>query len=288
MRIKKKHVLLESLLIDVTNEFDATEKRIFKMLYNHYGDPTKGDEEGKKPFNQWDVATWLIESLEIPYDMAYELTKTYFWNYSRLFSELSSLRKRIPSAELFNDHSRKLTSLFKDNLPPNDSYGEIKINFDRDTGIEDKRNILVWDSYYGVSLYLPFNSRDNYDRYVIGDDRDKRQLMIDVYFHILDKDGNIVHEYISGEEYEQKIDNEKFRVVVKYTIGEISNRRESGREVKLMEFDVPYPKPLSLKTYTEMLKLILSDVIKKVESITFKLPSDLEGFGEPSEDSQLD
>ena len=287
MRIKKKHVLLESLLIDVTNEFDATEKRIFKMMYNHYGDPMKDDEEGKKPFNQWGVAAWLIESLEIPYDMAYELTKTYFWNYNKLFSEVSSLRKRIPSAELFNEHNRKLTSLFKDNLS-NGSYGEIKINFDRDTGIEDKRDIVFWGSYYGFSLYLPFSSRDNYGRYVYDDDRDKRQLMIDVYFQTLDKEGNIVDGYIKDEDYREKIDNEKFRVVVKYTIGEISDRRKGDRENKLMEFDVPYPKPLSLKTYTEMINLILGDVIKKVESFTFKLPSDLKGFGESSGDSQLD
>jgi hypothetical protein len=200
---------------------------------------------------------------------------------------MSSLRKRIPSAELFNEHSRKLTSLFKDNLS-NDSYGEIKINFDRDTGIEDKRNIVFWDSYYGVTLYLPFSSRDNYGTYVLGVDRDKRQLMIDVYFQTLDKEGNIVDGYIKDEDYREKIDNEKFRVVVKYTIGEISDRRKSDRENKLMEFDVPYPKPLSLKTYSEMINLILGDVIKKVESFTFKLPSDLEGFGESSEDSQLD
>jgi len=287
MRIKKKHVLLESLLIDVTNEFDATEKRIFKMMYNHYGDPMKDDEEGKKPFNQWDVAAWLIESLEIPYDMAYELTKTYFWNYDKLFSEMSSLRKRIPSAELFNEHSRKLTSLFKDKLT-DDSYGEIKINFDRDTGIEDKRNIIFWDSYHGFSLYLPFSNIDNNGRYVYSDDRDARQLMIDVYFQTLDKEGNIVDDYINYEDYREKIDNEKFRVVVKYTIGEISDRRKSDRENKLMEFDVPYPKPLSLKTYSEMINLILGDVIKKVESFTFKLPSDLKGFGESSGDSQLD
>jgi len=287
MRIKKKHVLLESLLIDVTTEFDATEKRIFKMMYNHYGDPMKDDEEGKKPFNQWDVAAWLIESLEIPYDMAYELTKTYFWNYNKLFSEMSSLRKRIPSAELFNEHSRKLTSLFKDNLS-NGSYGEIKINFDRDTGIEDKRNIAFWDSYHGFSLYLPFSSRDNNGSYVYGDDRDERQLIIDVNFHTLDKEGNIVDGYIKDEDYREKVDNEKFRVVVKYTLGDITDRKGSDREVKLMGFDVPYPKPLSLKTYTEMINLILGDVIKKVESITFKLPSGLKGFGESSGDSQLD
>jgi len=279
MRIKKKHVLLESLLIDVTNEFDATEKRIFKMLYNHYGDPMNDDEEGKKPFNQWDVAAWLIESLEIPYDMAYELTKTYFWYYNKLFSEVSSLRKRIPSAELFNEHNRKLTSLFKDNLS-NGSYGEIKINFDRDTAIDDIRNISFWDSYYGFSLYLPFSSRDNNGRYVYGDDRDERQLIIDVNFHTLDKEGNIVDGYIKDEDYREKVDNEKFRVVVKYTLGDIRDRKGSDKEVKLMEFDVPYPKPLSLKTYSEMLNQILGDVIKKVESITFKLPPHLEGFGE--------
>ena len=287
MRIKKKHVLLESLLIDVTTEFDATEKRIFKMLYQHYGNPMKDDEEGKKPFNQWDVAAWLIESLEIPYDMAYELTKTYFWNYTELFSEISSLRKRIPSAELFNGNSRKLTSLFKDTLS-DDSYGEIKINFDRDTGIEDIRNVSFWDSYNGFSLYLPFSSRDNSGSYVYGDDRDKRLLFINVKYQTLDKEGNIVDGYIKDEDYREKIDNEKFRVIVKYTLGEVRDSKGSDREVNLMEFDVPYPKPLSLKTYTEMINLILGDVIKKVESITFKLPSDLKGFGESSEDSQLD
>src|SRR6056300_1158873 len=287
MRIKKKHVLLESLLIDVTNEFDATEKRIFKMMYNHYGDPMKDDEEGKKPFNQWNVAAWLIESLEIPYDMAYELTKTYFWNYNKLFSEVSALRKRIPSAELFNEHSRKLISLFKDSLS-NDSYGEIKINFDRDTAIDDIRNINFWDTYRGFTLYLHFTSRDNNGRYVYGDDSDGRHLTIDVNFHTLDKEGNIVDGYIKGEDYREKVDNEKFRVVVKYTLGDMRDRKGSDKEVKLMEFDVSYPKPLSLKTYTEMINLILGDVIKKVESITFKLPSDLKGFGESSGDSQLD
>jgi hypothetical protein len=35
---------------------------------------------------------------------------------------------------------------------------QIKINFDRDTGIEDIRNVSFWDSYYGFSLYLPFSS----------------------------------------------------------------------------------------------------------------------------------
>lgn len=282
MRIKKKHVLLESLLIDITNEFDASEKRIFKVLYNRYGDPMKDDEEGKKPFNQWDVAAWLIEILDIPYDMAYELTKTYYWNYDKLFSEPSSLRKTIPTAELFNDHRKQLTHLFRGKLT-DDKYGEIKINFDRDTGIEDERDIYFWDTYKGFLLYMPFSSRDNNGRYVRGVDREGRELFIDVYFQTLDKEGNIVDDYIRDEDYREKIDNEKFRVDVKYNIGETQERK-----FNLMEFDVPYPKPLSLATFSKTLILILYDIIKKIESMTFTLPYHLDGFGESNEDSQLD
>jgi hypothetical protein len=287
MIIKKKYVLLESLLIDDTNEFDATEKRIFKSLNIRYGNPMKGDEEGKKPFSQWDVATWLIENLEIPYDMAYGLTKTYFWNYDKLFSETTSLRKTIPSAQLFEEHHQTLSKLFRDKLT-NDLYGQIKINIDRDTGIEDIRDIIFWSSYRDFSLYLPFRSRDNNGMYVYGDDKDKRQLMVDVYFQTLDKEGNVVDGYITDDEYREKIDNEKFKVVVKYTLGETTDREGSGRQFNLMEFDIPYPKPLSLKTYSEMLNLILGDIIKKIESMTFTLPSNLDGFGESSGDSQPD
>jgi hypothetical protein len=283
MIIKKKYVLLESLLIDATNEFDATEKRIFKMLNIHYGNPMTGVKEGKKEFNQWEVAAWLIESLEIPYDMAYGLTKTYFWNYDILFSETTSLRKTIPFAELFKEHHQKLSKLFRDKLT-NDIYGQIKINIDRDTGIEDMRDINFWGTYSGFALYLPFFGMDNNGYYLYGGDTNSRILMVDVYYRILDKEGNIVDRYITGDEYQEKIDNEKFKVVVKYTLGDTTNREVSGRQFNLMEFDVPYPKPLSLKTYSEMLDIILGDIIKKIESMTFTLPSHLEGFGESSGD----
>jgi hypothetical protein len=272
MIIKKKYVLLESLLIDDTNEFDATEKRIFKTLNIQYGDPMKGGEEGKKPFTQWEVAAWLIENIEIPYDMAYGLTKTYYWNYDKLFSETTSLRKTIPSAQLFKDHHQTLSKLFRDKLT-NDLYGQIKINIDRDTGVEDMRDINFWGGYSGVVLYLPFMTMDNNGNYIYGDDRNGRNLIVDVFYRILDKEGNIVDGYFTDD---------------KYTLGETTDREGSGRQFNLMEFDVPYPKPLSLKTYSEMLNLILGDVIKKIESMTFTLPPHLDGFEESSGDSQPD
>lgn len=289
MRIKKKHVLLEALLIDTTNEFDATEKRIIKLLKVHYGDPLK-EEEGKKSFSQWDVAAWLIESLEIPYEMAYELAKTYFWNYDLLFSE-SNIRKTIPTAELFHNNRNELTNKFINNLTDS-LYGKIKINFDRDTGIEDIRDIHFWGSYRGLKLYIPFESTDQYGETIYGSQRNDRLLLIEVFFNPMDKNGNIVNQYISDGDYKEKIDNEKFKAGVSYSLGDVSQRHLDENNFNLMEFDVPYPKSLSLKTYSEMIEQILSTIIKKIESITIELPPHLKGFGTvpetPNEDSQLD
>jgi hypothetical protein len=146
------------------------------------------------------------------------------------------------------------------------------------------RDINFWGTYSGFALYLPFFAMDNNGHYLYGVDSNSRILMVDVYYHILDKEGNIVDRYITGDEYQEKIDNEKFKVVVKYTLGDTTDREVSGRQFNLMEFDVPYPKPLSLKTYSEMLDIILGDIIKKIESMTFTLPSNLDGFGESSGD----
>jgi hypothetical protein len=113
MRIKKKHVLLESLLIDVTTEFTPVEKKIFKMLNKHYGNPIKG-EEGKKEFTQWEVGAWLIESLDLSFQDAYSLSKTYFWSYDKLFSEAPTLRKKVSLPYLFFEHFRDLQDKVKD------------------------------------------------------------------------------------------------------------------------------------------------------------------------------
>ena len=155
MRIKKKHVLLESLLIDVTTEFTPVEKKIFKMLNKHYGHPIK-KEEGKKEFNQWDVAAWLIETLDIPYEEAYELTKTYFWNYNKLFREVSKLRKKVPISYLFFEHHRKLMEELVKNY--DDSvYTNVTVNIDRDSGFEDNRTVRLWSGYGGFTLYIPLD-----------------------------------------------------------------------------------------------------------------------------------
>jgi hypothetical protein len=43
-----------------------------------------------------------------------------------------------------------------------------------------------------------------------------------------------------------------------------------------MSFNAPYPKPLNVTSATQILKNILEDVIQKIKSTTFQLPSGVE------------
>jgi len=81
MRIKKKYVLLESNLIDSLNEFNEQEKRLLFVLNKEYG------IANIKTFDVWVAAAFLIELFDIPYDLAYEMSTTYFYNGHKLFGK---------------------------------------------------------------------------------------------------------------------------------------------------------------------------------------------------------
>ena len=273
MRIKKKHVLLESLLIDVTDEFTPVEKKIFKMLRKHYGNPIK-EEEGKKEFNQWDVAAWLIETLDIPYEEAYELTKTYFWNYNKLFKEVSKLRKKVPISYLFFEHFNKLI----DNLVKNyaDSiYTNVTVNIDRDSGFEDNRTLRLWTGYKGFTLYIPMEVRyvddNNYNTFISSRNASDRQIMVKGKFSPMDKEGIKVDGYISDETWENDIDENKFMVVVNTEFGD----NEPKKVEELMVFEAPYPKPFTQENFDKIMISIVDDVVEKISKTTFKLPDNV-------------
>lgn len=282
MRIKKKHVLLESLLIDVTNEFTPIEKKIFKILNKHYGDPMK-EEEGKKSFNQWDSAAWLIETLNIPYEEAYELTKTYFWNYNKLFKEVSKLRKRVPIPYLFFEHQRGLLDTLM-NKYEDSIYTNITVNIDRDSGFDDNRTVRLWGGYRGLTLYIPMDVRyldDDYNTFVSSSNARERMILVKVSFYPIDKEGIKVDGYISDEKWENDIDQNNFIVQVNTEFG------EDGSKIvdELMVFEVPYPKPLTPENFEKTMLSMVDDVIEKLTKTTFKLPDNV---GSINVNTQLD
>ncbi len=270
MRIKKKYVLLESLLIDVTNEFNDNEKRILKLIHKKHKD------DGYN-YSVFDVASWLIDDFNLDYETAFELSKSYYWEKSKLFSNYEPLRKKWPIAELFfyklSDFTTKFVKSYNDEM-----YGEIEVNFNGDEGFNDVRDVRLWSGYNSVSLYIPFKFFtiiDGYRRtHIEMDQRDLRTLRIDINFSQIDNNGNsIEHSVWRTEEYENgKININEFLVNVTFKNGISSDTSETT----LMSFKVPYPKPLNVVSATESIKKIVEDVIQKIKTTTFQLPSGVE------------
>lgn len=159
MRIKKKDVLTEALLIDVTSEFTPLEKKIFRIFRKKYGDG--GYASG---FDRWDAAAWLIENMAYDHDQAYDLALTYWYNGNKLFDEVRSLRKKENRGYIFNRALNKFTEIFKDEKGEN-YIGQIPVSW------EDPNNLMsngekfisnsdafLWTSYRGFNIYVPFDN----------------------------------------------------------------------------------------------------------------------------------
>jgi hypothetical protein len=263
MRIKKKHVLLEALLVDVSTEFGATEKKILKLLNREYGNPYGIGSN----FNQWEAAAWLIETLEIPYEMAYELTKTYYWNYDKLFSEIESIRKRISMSQIFFENISKFGDNFKTEI--GETYGTVNVKFKEENFVEPERDVLLWGRYDGFGLYLALNLWEIDRRYITTKERGDRVILFDVIFKPFDNNGNVITDsWISSERYEESIDDEYFSVNVLYRIGGDDNMKK-----EFMNFKLKYPKPLTKVNYYEMIKDIIDKIKLKINKTKFNLPS---------------
>ena len=274
MRIKKKHVLLESNLLDTLNEFNPKEKRLLWVLNKEYG------PHDYQTFNVWDAAAWLIELFEIPYDLAYELSTTYYYNGDKLFDDYKPLRKDQNSGEIFFRHAYEFLKEFKKELTNkspsegDDIVGNINIEFSEDDFGEFKsstslnREVTMWDNNHGYTLYIPL------PRGSIGEwpneiqfrttDIEDRLLMVDVKF----KEINTPQEDI----FDYKGDPDKFNVNVDVRVGDYPGNGYTLTD--WMSFEVPLPKPLSIKNVNDTLTGIYEDVIKKLKSTKFKLPSD--------------
>ena len=99
MRIKKKNILLESLLIDTIGEFTPQEKKLLSVLHNKFG-MGSGKIEKSWNFDKWKAAAYLIEYFETPYDIAHNLASTYYWNGDKLFKEYETLWKKNNRSDL--------------------------------------------------------------------------------------------------------------------------------------------------------------------------------------------
>lgn len=276
MRIKKKHVLIESNLLDTLSEFSPQEKRLLFVLNKQYG------PHDYKTFNIWKASVWLIELFEIPYDLAYEMSYTYYYNGEKLFGEAKSLRMVQNPTEIFFRHLSEMMTNFKKELMSisggdDDVVGDVYIDFvEDDYGIykteSSKRKIRMWDNSYGFTLYIPLhitnigtypNQRHFYSR-----ETDPRLIMISVSL-------KKIKTPIGDDKYAYDGDPDKFNVSVEIRVG---NDTEEGGYIlsDWMSFEVPTPKPLSKEKINNTLSGIYNDVMEKLKKTKFNLPNGVE------------
>ena len=275
MRIKKKYVLLESNLIDSLNEFTEQEKRLLFVLNKEYGIPNI------KTFDMWVAAAFLIELFDIPYDLAYEMSTTYFYNGYKLFGERDSLRKKQITSEIFFRHLGDMTKKFRNHMSTGtgvgdgDEEGNIKVNFEGDDLGEHKslienREIVMWDNNYGFTLYIPLHSSSGQwtGVYLYSKDVNPRMVMIDVRIK------PIPIPRTDDNKYGWSAKGDKVRVFVTAKVG--SDGDDQYGIENWMDFEVPLIKPLSKESYIKTLDVIYNDVVEKIETTNFRLPDGVE------------
>lgn len=277
MRIKKKHVLLESNLIDMTSEFTPQEKRLLFVLNKQYG------PADYKTFSIWDAAAFLIELFEIPYDLAYDLSETYYYNGDKLFKEYEPIRKKLNTGEVFFRHISDMFDIVKEGIndQENDNIGTINIKYKGDDygPYTIDREVKMWTHSYGFTLYIPFHYTDigewpNSHRISI-EERDDRLLMVSVRFSELEQ------ETPPEDKWEKNINENEFRVNVTIEIGDRTDRKKSVKD--FMNFKVPIPKPLSKNNMSNTVKLVLDDIMEKLRTTEFDLIDSATPIDIPSE-----
>ena len=164
MRIKKKHVLSEALLIDVTTEFTPLEKKIFRIFRKKYGEG--GYASG---FDRWKAAAWLIENMDYNHDEAYDLSLTYWYNGDKLFKDAEPLRKKENRGYIFNRALYNFTEDYKEEKGE-DYIGQIPVKWEDINNLMGNGNKFIsnsdtflWTGYKGFNVYVPFdNMLNNY------------------------------------------------------------------------------------------------------------------------------
>lgn len=237
---RKKEILLESLVIDNTNEFTPLEKKILKKFFRLYG--------LEDHFDIYDNAALLIEEMEMDYQSAFDLAYTFFKKREILFSESSFLRSNFEKNKIFfkflNTGMIKFEKNY-DKLSIDEKTITIKIEGDEPL----ERVIRFWDSYTGFMLYLPLNYTFS------NEERDQKSILIYVNFNTKDH-----------PEKKWYNDDENFNVNINYSMGE-GNREQKN----ITNFDYPYPEKIDSESINKTIQNIYDIVKKEIEGFNFSM-----------------
>lgn len=286
MIIKKKNVLLESLLIDKSDEFTKQEKKLLKVLHDKFGYKS-GKMKNSWDFDKWKAAAYLIEFFEVPYDVAHSLSSTYYWNGDKLFKEYKPIRKHDNRSYLmmnyaFRDileeyvNSREdeednyklspieyvvktknenevLPGIIYQSFEPR-TYSEVEESRKETNEVKFKVRPVVWSSYNGITLYVPSSEQN------IIEPKD----IIKADYSTLRNMGFMLH--VKLEPYEDE--DPKAKDFVK-SEGEVTFGDEFKYKQNVFNEDIKIPTPLSKDNIIKFIDILLEKSRSAVNGMTF-------------------
>lgn len=269
MRIKKKHILTEALLIDTTSEFTPYEKKIFKIFHKKYGIGGYGGD-----FDRWVGAAWLIEHMGFDHDDAYDMSLTYWYNGDKLFKDSEPLRRKESRGYLFSKLVQDFSDPFKDSISPGDNsiIGNWDINwYDANNLLDKGQNfkisspVNIWTGYRGFTLYIPFE--DRWYSHVSYEFKETMTLM-----------GRIQYSEVpTTKKYESEQDPEDEYNKFYYRTMEVEQKNINGEPEKVLttgKTKIKIPNKLSKDIMFDIFQKDIDELKELVVAHIFKLPEE--------------
>ena len=261
MRIKKKDVIIEATLLDASSEFNKHEKKLLKVLSKKFGEGGYSSD-----FDRFAAAAWLIENMGIPYDVAYDLSLTYWWHGKDLFKEYEPVRKKESRGYVFH---RMLRTLSENYL---DSRGEIigniqlkwndpKKEFTEEETFTTDTEIRLWSGTQGFSLYLPLGDDFNNNYNIDYKTRSNATLMITIEFQ----------EYTQPSFREKGDARSETHIKLKAQYHTGSSWVSPTDQKTLIEKDIPMPSSFTPEVLYKLFTDTIKEVLDEIEKMTFDI-----------------
>ncbi len=286
MRIKKKNIILEALLIDKIDEFTPQEKRLLKVLHKKFG-MGSGKMEKSWDFDKWKAAAYLIEFFEVPYDVAHSLASSYYWNGDKLFKEYEPIRKQDNRSYLFMNHAYRdiLDSYIEQNVGESGDFRSNLIEYFIKTQNENETipgityqsfeprnnreyqesitevnevkigvNPVVWSSYNGLTFYIQCNEDTILEpKNIIRADWSTLRnmgIMVNLKLNAYEDDDPKAQNFVKSE--------------ATFTFGD--DNKYTG---VLFKEDIELPTPLSKENIIKFIEMLIQKTTSAINGMTF-------------------
>ena len=239
--------------LDYTTEFNDFEKRVLKQIHKLY------KNTDYKDYSIWDVAIDFIENFDLDYKDAYDLSNTYYYNRTTLFSPLEPKRRESALSYLFfRFYSNLIDEWIKTksgNIP------NVVINYDDEKIKSVDSQIDIFSSYQGFRLWFE-PTEEEFDKYSYLELTDRYGNFY-LKFSKIDKEGKVDDSFYYGDrEEKEKVDQNKFLVNIEYNI-------KNGDKNTFQKY-YDYPKKLSKETFFKLFDNILEDLLEFLGTNEFK------------------